>query len=859
MRQVLPLFFLFTVSLFISCKSSKVLVEYAPFEKEVLDTLYVYAPKVDSSYTDTDVSVYRASATRVVDLIHTKVDVRFDWSKQQVLGKAELLLKPLFYEIDEFALDAKTFDIHSVKLGGKEIQYEYDSEKLICKLDRTYTRQEQFVLNIDYTAKPNEGPRGGSKAISSDKGLFFINPESKNKFKPQQIWTQGETENNSKWFPTIDKPNERCTQEVIITVDDKFKTLSNGLMISSKKNADGTRTDHWKQDKPHAPYLFMIGVGDYAVVKDKWNDIDLYYYVEPEYEQYAKEIFNHTPEMLSFFSEILDYPYPWDKYAQIICKDYVSGAMENTGAVVFGDFIQKTNRELADSNNDDIVAHEMFHHWFGDLVTCESWANLTMNEGFAVYGEFLWQEYKYGNAAAERKRMEDLYGYLSSANSITHDLIDFHYDDKEDMFDGHSYNKGSLIVHMLRKYVGDEAFFAALNKYLVDNEYTDVEAHELRLSFEDLVGEDLNWFFDQWFYGKGHPILGIDYTIDEASRSVKIAVSQLQDPEYHEEVFRLPMETALYYPSGKVEYVTNWIENREQLIQIDIIGAEMPSVVVLDGKHDILSVNKENRSEEEYATLFRLSDEYEDKYTALHKLEGSKFSKQFVEKALKDPSSDIRQLALSSLNASVHKKQLMQLAKNDSDPGIRTYCLKKLNDYDLALNLLGTDQSFMVIGAALDIVNDANFKEGLYQAEKLSQSYHKPLIGTIANIFASSQQVKYLTYFEENVNKVGMFTFFNFMGHYGKLAKLADPERVIETSGILKKLALEESNSYFKKYSSTNLINMLLKEVTKRYDRNPTPAFKKSIDVLNNTLIEIISTTSDEKLKGAFPEYLEKP
>ncbi len=213
-------------------------------------------------------------------------------------------------------------------------------------------------------------------------------------------------------MPTFDQPNERSTQEFWITVEDKYKTLSNGLMISSNKNADGTRTDYWRMDQPHAPYLHMLAVGEFAKVDDKWRNVPLSYYVEPKYEPYAKEIFAHTPEMLEFFSKTLGVDYPWPKYSQIIVRDYVSGAMENTTAVIFGEFVQKTDRELADDNNDLIVAHEMFHHWFGDYVTTEAWSNLTLNEGFANYSEYLWFEHHDGKAAAEEHRMTELQGYL---------------------------------------------------------------------------------------------------------------------------------------------------------------------------------------------------------------------------------------------------------------------------------------------------------------------------------------------------------------------------------------------------------------------------------------------------------------
>ena len=214
-----------------------------------------------------------------------------------------------------------------------------------------------------------------------------------------------------------------------ITVEDRFKTLSNGLLENSTKNADGTRTDYWVMNKPHAPYLFMMAIGEFAVVKDDWNGMLLEYYVEPAYEKDAKMIFNYTDEMLTFFSDRLGVKYPWPKYAQVVVRDYVSGAMENTTGVIFGDFVQQTTRELIDGHkgNERIVAHELIHHWFGDLVTCESWSNLPLNEAFANYGEYLWFEHKYGKDAADLHRYQETQGYFAQANSVQHPLIDFHY------------------------------------------------------------------------------------------------------------------------------------------------------------------------------------------------------------------------------------------------------------------------------------------------------------------------------------------------------------------------------------------------------------------------------------------------
>src|SRR5690606_2136829 len=203
----------------------------------------------------------------------------------------------------------------------------------------------------------------GSAAITDAKGLYFINPKGEDKDKPIQVWTQGETEASSVWFPTIDKPNQKTTQEIALTVPDKFVSLSNGELVSQKKNNDGTRTDNYKLDKPHAPYLFFIGAGDFAVVKDSYKGKEVSYYVEKEYESVARQIFGMTPEMLGFFSKILNYEYPWNKYAQMTVRDYVSGAMENTTAVLHQESAQQDARELLDGNHwERVIAHEAIHH-----------------------------------------------------------------------------------------------------------------------------------------------------------------------------------------------------------------------------------------------------------------------------------------------------------------------------------------------------------------------------------------------------------------------------------------------------------------------------------------------------------------
>ncbi len=599
-----------------ACHSSKKVMEMDLTEETLLDTLVVSAPK--PVIEEVPQPIYQASAERLIDLKHMDLEISFNWEKEQVFGNAILRLSPYFYPTNEIVLDAYNMDVKDLSLNGAlPLNYTNQYGQLIIKLDRTYSRDEDILLHIQYVANPSLG-QVVEAGRQSDLGLYFINSDQSNPEKPMQIWSQGETQYNSRWFPTVDQPNERYTHDIKITVADRFATLSNGYLVSSNKYDKLTRTDHWRMDDEHAPYLTMIAVGEFAVVNDQWNGKPLMYFVEKDYEAYAQKIFNHTPEMLTYFSDLTGVAYPWDKYAQMVVRDFVAGAMENTTAVTFGEFVQKTDVELIDNHNDDIVAHELFHHWFGDYVTCESWANLTLNEAFANYSEYLWTDFKYGQEEADYKRRQELYGYLYQAkNQGTHPLIDYHYSDKENMFDAHSYNKGGLVLHMLRAEIGDDAFFAGMQKYLKDNAGSAVEVDELRMAYEEVTGRDLQVFFNQWFLSSGHPELNIQYTIE--ADKVIIDVEQVQSLESSIAVFDIPLEFDIYDINGKVVRQAVRMTKRKQSYELSSMGRDI-DWINFDPAHTLLAEFQENKTKEDYIKELNHAKRQYDQNEALEKL-----------------------------------------------------------------------------------------------------------------------------------------------------------------------------------------------------------------------------------------------
>ncbi len=854
--------FIAAILLLAGCKTQKIATEETIFdggtieiEERDLDTLVISAEKPNNLKTPEEykLPVYRGSYKLENDIIHTALDLKFDWEKEHVLGKATLTIKPWFYAVDKITLDAKDFDIHKINYAGQSapLKYEYDNERLTVLLGKTIKRGEEYKLEIDYTAKPAEqGGQGGSSAITSDQGLFFINPRNEDPEKPQQIWTQGETEWNSRWFPTTDKPNERCTQEMYLTVEDKYLTLSNGLLMSSKKNADGTRTDYWKMDLPHAPYLFMIAVGEFAVVKETWENIPLEYYVEPAYKTDAKKIFNHTPEMLSFFSKITGVKYPWQKYSQVIVRDYVSGAMENTTGVIFGDFVQKTERELIDNHNDGIVAHELFHHWFGDYVTCESWANLTMNEGFANYSEYLWFEHKYGRDEADRHRRNEMNGYLGSVGQGgAHPLIHWGYDDKEDMFDAHSYNKGGLVLHMLRNLVGDEAFFAGLEKYLKDNAFTAVEAHDLRLAFEEITGQDLKWFFDQWFFASGHPQLKVSY--DVQPNEVAVTVEQMQNADEFPAIFILPFAIDVYTADGKSTRHEVVLDSRKQTFTLPTSG--QPSLVNFDADRMLLAEIEEAQSTEDYIFQYDHAPLYADKYEALSNLAEAEnpASKTVFAKALKDSFWEIRGLAIQSADKSdpAILSQLKKMAQSDANSKVRAAALSTLastgmKEYQSLLETSAkTEQAYPAIAAALGGLAEIDETAALKMAIPLEKETNAEILNALGEVYSKAGAVDKLSFFEDHWNDLDVYATFALFENYYSLLKQADDETIATSAGKLNEYATNFDNSPWKRFGAIKALH----DLRSNYMDQGLKAQAEPITIMLNRIKE---RESNEQLKA---------
>ncbi|WP_194776466.1 M1 family metallopeptidase [Pararhodonellum marinum] len=773
------------VALFLTqCQSKKnAISEVGKTQTPQVERVKPLAKTVDLVQREALIAQYRSTEERKFDLLHTSLDLRFDYEQKNVRGVAELTLKPFFYEQNILHLDAKDFEIHEISLlnpkEARELAFRYDQQKVEIYLPKTYTAKDTIHLKMRYTAYPEKGSGMGSQAITDNKGLYFVNTKG-NDGLPDQIWTQGETEHNSKWYPTIDSPNERATQEIKLNVPNKYVTISNGIKVGQTGHADGSRTDHWKMELPHAPYLAAVVVGDFVKIEDQWEDIPLGYWVEPEFKEGAKLVFKNTPEMIGFFSELLDVRFPWPKYDQVVVRDFVSGAMENTTISVFMEGLNLNEREAIDHDWDGIIAHELFHQWFGNYVTTESWSHLPLNEAFANYSEYLWDEYKYGRDDADIGHVSEMEQYLAESEEKKEDLIRFYYDTPEDMFDSHSYAKGGRVLHMLRKYLGDEAFFEGLRLYLKQNAFSSVEIHDLRLAFEKVSGKDLNWFFNQWFLDAGHPILEVDFDMSEPD-NILLTVAQRQDMA-SAPLYKLPFKVSWYKKGERFEKTFMLERGMDYFALENGPGTDM---VLFDESLEVLSQKITYRDADHfkkqaleshfgiarYEALDSLSQHYQDEVQTLEALYAAMGDKFWAN----------RNLALTRLSAfddiqqlpDFWEEKIFQLAEYDPKNSVRSTAIELLNKinpdkYAMMFYRLLNDPSYYVAGSALEAFLEGN--HGMDKEAVVKRFEHENnirILVPLADYFTRNAVPDKDLWFQKKVEALQGESLYYFIGYYG--------------------------------------------------------------------------------------------
>jgi aminopeptidase N len=483
----------------------------------------------------------RLEHLRTFDVIHTRGELVLDVDQAEIRGTVTHTLKPLRADFAVLNLDCgEALNVAKVVAGPKAANcgIERKGEVLTITLDRPYGLDETLDVAITYAGSPRHG-------------LYFVKPDSAHPDRAPAIWTQGEAEETHHWLPCYDYPNDRATSEMIVTVAKPLIVVSNGALLDTRENGDGTRTFQWKIDVPHVSYLISLAAADFRVYHDKAGPLPVDYYAPKSYDEATvRRTVGKTPAMIAFFNEKIGVAYPYAKYAQVFVPDFMSGGMENISATTLTESALLDAIAARERDADGLVAHELAHQWFGDLLTCRDWSHTWLNEGFASYFAALFAERDKGDDGFRLEMARNLENYVMSDRGYRRPIVETRYDRPLRMFDGVTYAKGSLVLHALRGAIGDDAWWDGICRYVRANREHVVTTDDFRKAMEAASGKDLAWFFDQWTTRGGHPELKVRWRYEKDDQTARIAVEQTQKVDELTPLFRLPTTIELGDDSG---------------------------------------------------------------------------------------------------------------------------------------------------------------------------------------------------------------------------------------------------------------------------------------------------------------------
>lgn len=470
----------------------------------------------------------RYAPDRDFDTLHIYLDIAIDFDRRALAGECRTTIRPFKADLKTLEFDAVELKVSRAQVNGAPARFALKDGKLRLTLTKPLERGQEAEVSIAYRL---EKPTAG---------LHFVYPGKHNPKNPVQVWSQSQPEDARHWYPCHDSPHEKCTSEIRVTVPEGFRAISNGTLVETAKGR-GKATWHWRMDRPHAIYLISIAAGRFTEIEDRWQDVPVTYYCEKGREADARRGFGKTVKAMEFFSKMTGVPYPYDKYAQVAVAEY-PGGMEHTTCTTQTDACLIDARAALDVDLDLLVAHELAHQWFGDLVTCRDWSHAWLNEGFATYFEVLFQAHDKGEDEADYELYHNARVYFDEdQRRYRRPIVCGTYKYAWTLFDRHTYEKGAWVLHMLRQDLGEQDWWRCVRHYLEKHRDGSVETPDLIQSIAETTGRNLKWFFDQWVYRAGYPVLKASYTWDAKTNKAGLHVVQTQDVSEAEPAYRFKL------------------------------------------------------------------------------------------------------------------------------------------------------------------------------------------------------------------------------------------------------------------------------------------------------------------------------
>lgn len=609
------------------------------------------------------------------DALHYVAEFSFDTEAKQIHGTNKMFIRALRNNFDRCLLDAgPNITIHEITDGdGKPLEYSHKQDKVMVLLKDKYEYDDTINFLIKYSAVDPV----------NDQKIFYDTSAN----YPSMIWGPNFPNRVRNWMPCYDFPNDKVTHEMIIHAPQGFKAVSNGELISVSPEDSGGAVWYWKQNLPHSTYLFVLAVAPYVVFEDSLGDLPVNYWVFPQDSASALTAFGRTPEIIEFFNELFNFEYPWAKCDQVMIPP-MGGAAESTTATLYsnGLIVNLDEKGLKDYNFDRIIAHETAHHWWGDLITLRTWSQTWLNESFGTYCDYIWTN----RVKGKDEGIIDLEGkkdaYLNEAHSkymrpIVFDRYELSSPGQN--FDRHTYQKGALMLHLLRSILSDDLFFRTISYFLHKHAFEPVDTHDFMKAVKEMTGQNLDWFFEQFFFRPGHPVFEVSKTWNNNDNLLTIKISQVQDTVHGVPyAFRMPVKIGLYQADNKkVEKL--WLNEREEVFKL--LLDEEPKMVKFDDDRILLKELTYIQGVEEL--LFKLdNDDIIGRAEATAELSGDEITEEVInalaDAAKNDASWYVRKAALESLEKSVYDRISTLCKKMALDPSsqVRVSAIRILGD-----------------------------------------------------------------------------------------------------------------------------------------------------------------------------------
>ncbi len=491
---------------------------------------------------------------RVVRVEHLDLWLQPQFATKTLVGRVTTHVRAIEDGVTTLRLDAVDLEIDGVTAAdGSPLAYRASSVDVIVELATPLAADEATTFTIAY------------RAIEPRRGAYFID-------EPQQVWTQSQDTDARAWLPCFDHPDEKQTTTTTIVVEAGRFALGNGALVSREPHPDGEAFTY-EQRVPHATYLLTMVVGDFSEIAQVHDRLPIFYYVAPGREDEGERSFGKTPQMIETFEAAIGVPYAYERYSQIAVADFIFGGMENTSATTQTDRTLHDARAELDFSSDPLVAHELAHQWFGDLVTCRDWSHAWLNEGFATYFEAVWAEADLGWDEYQQTIHEIVQSYLEEdGERYRRPIVCNVYRDPIELFDRHLYEKGGAVLHMLRGELGWDRMKRALRTYVRDNATKTVETIDLVRGIEHATGRNMRGFFDQWIGRGGHPELEIraEWHADELRLAIEIEQKQPIDGDHPPYAFDLEIGVVAEAPTTIVRDVGDGPVAHEQRVRVHV-------------------------------------------------------------------------------------------------------------------------------------------------------------------------------------------------------------------------------------------------------------------------------------------------